>query len=289
MDMNKITIAGIRRGNQYSPNHIGNDAAIFDLTAEHLRARGCTVREYTEAEFLHREIPEKCIFNMVRSHESIEKLQTLENDGYTVVNSAFGIANCIRRRMTELLTARGVPHPESLIENTSDDPTADLERMDFHDCWIKRGDHHAIHREDVTYVRNREEAKSVLQEYALRGIPSAVINEHLQGDLVKFYGVEGTDFFFWFYPCDRQHSKFGLEAINGRAQGIPFSEIYLRDICNTAAHVLNIRIYGGDCIVAEDSTIRIIDFNDWPSFAPCREEAAPYIAGCIYDTLTSQR
>ena len=27
--------------------------------------------------------------------------------------------------------------------------------------------------------------------------------------------------------------------------------------------------------------IRIIDFNDWPSFAPCRTEAAPYIAQCI--------
>ena len=32
---------------------------------------------------------------------------------------------------------------------------------------------------------------------------------------------------------------------------------------------------GGDCIVAPDGQIRIIDFNDWPSFAPCRTEAAP--------------
>lgn len=287
--MNKITIAGIRRGTQFSPNHIGNDAAIFDLTAGHLRNMGCSVNEYSEAEFLETQIPEKHIFNMARDHESIEKLQTLEQNGCTVINSGYGIANCIRRQMTELLMSRGVPHPESLIKNTGDDPTADLERMDFHNCWIKRGDHHAIHREDVTYVRNRDEARSVLKEYALRGIPTAVINEHLQGDLVKFYGVEGSDFFYWFYPSDRHHSKFGLEEINGRAQGIPFSEIYLRDICNTAALVLNVHIYGGDCIVAEDSTIRIIDFNDWPSFAPCREEAAPYIAARIVNKLTTQR
>ena len=35
--MEEMTIAGIRRGNRFSPNHIGNDAAIFSLTAEHLR------------------------------------------------------------------------------------------------------------------------------------------------------------------------------------------------------------------------------------------------------------
>lgn len=38
-----MTIAGIRRGNQFSPNHIGNDAAIFSLTAEHLGKLGCKV------------------------------------------------------------------------------------------------------------------------------------------------------------------------------------------------------------------------------------------------------
>ena len=27
-----------------------------------------------------------------------------------------------------------------------------------------------------------------------------------------------------------------------------------------------------------DGKMRIIDFNDWPSFAPCRAEAAPHIA-----------
>ena len=41
--MSKLTLAGIRRGNQFSPNHIGNDAAIFALTAQHLRKLGCDV------------------------------------------------------------------------------------------------------------------------------------------------------------------------------------------------------------------------------------------------------
>ena len=47
--MSKLTLAGIRRGNQFSPNHIGNDAAIFALTAQHLRKLGCDVNEYIES------------------------------------------------------------------------------------------------------------------------------------------------------------------------------------------------------------------------------------------------
>lgn len=283
--MEKITIAGIRRGNQFSPNHIGNDAAIFNLTASHLRESGCTVREYTETDLLEREIPEKLIFNMVRDLRSVNKLQQLEDKGCSVVNSGYGIQNCTREKMTRLLIAHQIPHPESLILNTDEDSTSALEEAGFHNCWIKRGDFHAIHREDVTYVRNRAEAKSILQEYALRGIATAVINEHLKGDLIKFYGVTGTGFFYWFYPSSNDHSKFGLEQINGTAKGIPFNENDLQTSCNQAANVLNIHIYGGDCIVSEDGTLRIIDFNDWPSFAPCQEEAARHIANRIYHLM----
>jgi hypothetical protein len=107
-----------------------------------------------------------------------------------------------------------------------------------------------------------------------------VINEHLEGDLIKFYVVEGTSFFYWFYP-ELNHSKFGLEAINGTIKGIPFDLEQLKSTCSRAAQVLNIRIYGGDCIVDKDGGLRIIDFNDWPSFAPCRKAAAPFIAECI--------
>jgi hypothetical protein len=127
-----------------------------------------------------------------------------------------------------------------------------------------------------------EEAKSVLKEYAIRGIERAVMNEHLVGDLVKFYGVAGTDFFDWFYPSEKQHSKFGHEQINGVTHEIPFDTDYLQRLCNEAAHVLKVHIYGGDCIIDKDGTIRLIDLNDWPSFAPCRDQAAPYIAECIH-------
>ncbi|MDR3260593.1 MAG: hypothetical protein LBT78_02020 [Tannerella sp.] len=283
--MDKRTIAGIRRGNLFSPNHIGNDFAVFSQTADYLRGKGCTVNEYIESDLLIRDIRENTVFNMVRDRPSVRKLQQLEDRGQVVINSGYGIENCTREKMTRVLLSRSISHPRSLFLRTNEDPTAALEEAGFYNCWVKRGDFHAIHREDVTYVRHPEEAGSILKEFAMRGIETAVVNEHLVGDLIKFYGVAGTDFFYWFYPSDFRYSKFGLEQINGMAKGLPFDKAQLYALGNEAAGALNIRIYGGDCIVSEDGVVRLIDFNDWPSFAPCRDEAVPYIAGCIIESL----
>ncbi|MDR3218587.1 MAG: NDP-sugar synthase [Dysgonamonadaceae bacterium] len=280
-----LKIAGVRRGNKYSPNHIGNDAAIFDLTVEQLKKMSCEVQEYSEQEFQEMAIDADIIFNMARDTATIQKLQLMEDQGKKVINSGYGIENCTRAKMTNILIANEIPHPKSLIVSTSDNLPFEACELGVY-CWVKRGDSHAIHYEDVTYAKNGKETEDLLNEYALRGIPNAVLNEHLKGDLIKFYGVENTDFFYWFYPNDLNHSKFGLEAINGKAKGIPFDAEKLSNICSKAARVLNIHVYGGDCVVDEMGIIRIIDFNDWPSFAPCRLQAAPHIAQCIYEFAT---
>lgn len=283
--MSEIRIAGIMRAGAYSPNHIGNDAAIFNATADELRKRGCVVDIFSEEDFIASDIDARVILNMCREQASIAKLQKLEDDGALVINSGYGIENCTRERMTRLLLSHGIPYPDSLIVNTDESVVRQLSEAGFSSCWIKRGDFHAIHKEDVSYCRHTEEAQDMLQEYWLRGIRRAVINRHLEGDLIKFYGVSGQPFFYWFYPFDMGHSKYGYEAVNGKSQGIPFSEEYLREICQKASDVLEVKVYGGDCIVAPDGSIRIIDFNDWPSFAPCRKEAAPFIAKCVMKSI----
>lgn len=273
------------RAGAYSPNHIGNDAAIFNATVDQLRKRGCEVNVYSE-EQLARSVPEEpIILNMCREQRSIATLQQLEEQGRLVINSGFGIENCTRERMTRILIGEHIPYPESIIVNTDEVVKDKLIAANFEQAWIKRGDFHAMHKEDVSYVRHPEEAQEVLQEYFLRGIKRAVINRHLVGDLIKFYGVQGSPFFFWFYPFDMGHSKYGHEAINGKSRGLHFDEPYLREICQKASEVLDVKIYGGDCIVGSDGSIQIIDFNDWPSFAPCRNEAAPYIAKCVYTAI----
>lgn len=283
-----LKIVGIRRGTQYSPNHIGNDSAIFNLVAEHLMKSGYEIAEYLEQDFLEASsFDAEIIFNMVRDKKSVKKLQQLEDEGMLVINSGYGIENCTREKMTRLLVSNHIPHPHSIIVDTNKPLSVESEKI-CSSCWIKRGDFHAIHREDVSYARNIEETESILNEYAMRGIQTAVINEHLVGDLIKFYGVAGTGFFYWFYPEEHSHSKFGWEVINGKAVGNKFDVSYLKEICNQAAKILNIYIYGGDCVVDSKGNIKIIDFNDWPSFAPCRTEAAYYIAQCV-DTQIKEK
>lgn len=287
--MAEIKIAGIMRAGAYSPNHIGNDAAIFNIVAEQLRKRGCEVNVYSEEQFISGAVTEKIILNMCREQRSIALLQQREDAGALVINSGYGIENCTRERMTRILLGSNIPYPDSLMVNTDEAIRDALVHAGFTQCWIKRGDFHAMHKEDVSYVRHPEEAQEVLQEYFLRGIKRAVINRHLEGDLIKFYGVRDTPFFFWFYPFEAGHSKYGHEAINGKARGIEFDREHLRAICQNASEVLDVKIYGGDCIVSPEGEIRIIDFNDWPSFAPCRNEAAPHIAKCVMNAIKNRK
>jgi len=283
--MKQIIIAGVRRGSIFSPNHIGNDAAVFDATVAELRALGCAVNEYTESEFIEAAISEKAVFTMSRDFKTLEKLVELEDSGCVVVNSGYGIFNCMRERMTNLLIQNNIPHPESIIADTDKDARLQLQSLNTQGFWLKRADRHAIHHEDVCYAGNIDVALNLINEFHLRGIPRAVVNKHLKGDLLKFYGVYGTEFFYWFYPSDGNHSKFGHEQINGCARKFGFSQDYLKELCNKSAQILNIKIYGGDCIVDHEGNIQIIDFNDWPSFAPCRNEAAKFIARCIWQCI----
>lgn len=278
--MKRISIAGVSRGHEYSPNHVGNDAAIFNKVVDELRRLGCEVQTYTEKEFVSQEVCADVIFDMARDVNTLARLKELEDAGCVVINSAYGIENCVRKPMTETLLAHHVPHPSSVIVPTDRKYSGELLP-----CWIKRADSHAIVKADVSYAETREEVDNILADFHERGIAEAVVNLHLEGDLIKFYGVKDTGFFHWFYPGKDSHTKFGLEEINGEAKGIPFDAESLIECANKASEALDVPVYGGDCVVQSDGSIKIIDFNDWPSFACCREEAAPHIAGYIYKMM----
>ena len=285
--MGSLHIAGVMRLDIFSPNNVGSDGAIFKATVDALQNLGCRVSVYSEEEFQLNEIQEDIVFSMGRQDRTISKLLALENKGVRVINTPLGVVNCVREQMTKVLLKAKVPHPKSMITSTDVDKLF-FEKYDLgYPCWVKRGESHAIEKEDVAFVSNSVELERKMSDFRNRGICRAVINEHLRGDLVKFYGVVGTPFFFWFYPLDIKHSKFGLEKINGKPLGYDFDEESMKVICDKAATELSISIYGGDCVVDESGQMKIIDFNDWPSFAPCRDEAAIYIASCIYNQSIS--
>ena len=110
-----------------------------------------------------------------------------------------------------------------------------------------------------------------------RGITDIVTQAHVKGDVVKFYGIEGTGFFRYYYSADDTETKFGDEERNGKPRYYPFSSSNLQTDAEKLACLLQTPIYGGDAIIQEDGSYVIIDFNDFPSFSKCRKEAAKAI------------
>jgi hypothetical protein len=131
--------------------------------------------------------------------------------------------------------------------------------------WVKRGDYHAVEAEDVRFARDSRDLHDILARFRERNISSVMIQRHVPGDLVKFYGVS-TRWFHWFY-----HK--GQEVSYHR-----FSVDVLRDICADAASIVGLDVYGGDAIITRDGSVYVIDVNAWPSFALVRDVAAGHIA-----------
>ncbi|MDE7467395.1 MAG: hypothetical protein K2M61_03475 [Muribaculaceae bacterium] len=289
--MADIRIAGVMRAGVFSPNHIGNDAAIFNLVTDQLRKRGCEVNVYTEEQIVASGgVDEPYIFNMCRDERSLEVLARMEDEGKLVVNSAYGIRNCVRDRMTRILTAIGTPIPESFIVETDQAVKATLTKAGVAGCWIKGGNVHTRHREDVAYARHPQEAQELLQEFFMRGLKTAVINRHIEGEQIKFYSIAGSKFFHWFYAFNGGHSRVGLSLLNtDDNQRATFDADAFQRVCNRTAEALGITIYGGDAVVSPEGKVTIIDFDDWPSFAPCRREAAPVIARTIMTMIKNRQ
>ena len=278
-----MTILGISRGAIYSPNLASSDAAIFQAVAQQLQERGHHVDCIAEDAMLsydhshcHR------IFTMARDTTTIRTLQAEAADRLpTTLNSLSGIITCTSKgTVASLMLLHDIPQPDFIYGYGQTITKSSKPRDQFRfPLWVKNSVSSAILAGDTVYCTNEAELHAALQDFQRRDIDEWLVQEHVKGDLIKFYGVSGTDFFYWFYPSKCGHrSKFGLEVINGEAQGIAFDAEDLKAEADKAADMLNVPVYGGDCVVSEDGSIRIIDFNDWPSFAPCRDEAAFYIA-----------
>lgn len=269
-----MNIMCIYRARLFSPNMESNDAAILDAVAERLREGGHLVLCVHEEDLdVCRKPTPEIIFSMGRQYSTLKHLKDMEEQGVTVFNPSESILNCDRKRFTSLLMQAGIAFPMSRICSPDE-----VGEWNVFPCWIKKGEGYAQVAADVAYTNDGVDLLRHAREMKERGIQTVVLAEHLNGDLIKFYGV-GDSFFSWHYASG-SHGKFGLEAINGQEQGFRFAEGQLLQLCRQAAQVLGLKVYGGDCIVAEDGTIRLIDFNDWPSFSKCREQAADAIVKC---------
>jgi glutathione synthase/RimK-type ligase-like ATP-grasp enzyme len=264
----KLKFAGIRRKTEFSPNHVVNDLLIINQTAEALKQLGAEVTMHDEGAITPDSVKEKLIFSMVQGPIGSNSLLKVEQDGAYIINSPRGVMNCYRINMVKLLPEAGIPFPQSVIVATDSDVNGKQAGLKSSKLWIKRGDVHAVHKEDVTLANTDDEELNLLKEFRQRDIMQAILQEHLDGDTVKFYAVGETDLFHWYYLNGLYHTKF--------------DEKKLYELAAASAEALKLFVYGGDAIIGRDGSITIIDINDWPSFAPVREQASQHIAKLIY-------
>lgn len=284
MTTERIKVLGVSRSARFSPNSTGRDEAIFMAVASRLQRMGYDVSTISEDFLIGVEWEKfRLVFSMARSAESLRELAEAERaHGIIVVNSPSALLRATRAAVMQAIAAKGdlAPQPRfavcSVAPSTIEKVAAAGIRFPL---WLKRSDTCAQSKDDVLYAGNEDELAETVATFASHKISECVAVEHAEGDLVKFYGVSHSDFFHTCYPTDAGgYSKFGLESHNGEARHYAFDEGRLHAAAETAAEATGIQVYGGDAIVRADGTFVIIDFNDWPSFSPCRKEAAKAIA-----------
>lgn len=264
----------IQRAKRYSPHSEEKDLAILEAVGRLLGKVDIVGEEALETFLQSHErvgeslskagVPtERClVLSMGRAPQTLDYLSTLEEKGVCVLNPTAGVRVCQRSNIERVMRENHLPLPPSEGEKG---------------YWLKRGDQSAETQEDVCYCANRAELELAKERFQQRGIVDFIVQAHVEGDLVKFYGVEGTNFFRCFYPCDDGETKFGAEQRNGISHHFNYSKGQLQHDAEQLSRLLQTPIYGGDAIIRADGTYVIIDFNDWPSYSRCRQEAAQAI------------
>lgn len=254
-------IIAVSRDVRFSPNSVDNDMAILQTVAARLAANVAVMDENE----LEPDMECDMCLTMARNAAALDILTGMQQRGTMIVNSPASIRACRRSVIESVMSRLRVPLPPQHGEDGS---------------WIKRGDMAAQTSNDVRYCRDQSELEAARRDFATRNISDYTVSAHVVGDLVKWYAVSGG-FFRYFYPSDDGRSKFGDESVNGDAHHYAFDADALHRAVDAVAGEIGIVAYGGDAIVRPDGSFCIIDFNDWPSFSRCREEAADAIAAFI--------
>ena len=226
----------VQRDESFSPNAVEKDLAILQAVGEKLRERGASV-SYVKEELLQDKrwkLGDRVdvIFSMARSEKSLAVLQQAQAEGVMVVNDPRSIEICNSRRAIDgLMRSNRIPAAPYYERGKG---------------WIKADRGH-----DVRFAANEEEMLAFKQQ-----VEDPLLTAHVEGTLVKFYGV-----------ADRFFSPQGYPQVAEAAARL--------------ARLVGIQVYGGDAVLLSDGTFAIIDFNDWPSFSSCREEAAAAICRLI--------
>ncbi|MBR2638205.1 MAG: hypothetical protein IKD40_05140 [Bacteroidaceae bacterium] len=268
-----MEIAAVLREEIFSPQMKQKDYAILKSIADKLVSLGHDVTVY-RAEDLPTDKHFDLIYHMSRSTNAIAKLSEIEKNDTKVINSTQSVSNCSRDKFISILNEAEIRQPRyNIIPTSSNAPT------NGYPLWFKKSAGWSSHKQDICYIADRKSAEATLELYRKRGIDSIHSCNHIDGNIIKFYGV--SDIFFRCYYPNPDSTKFSLEKFNRCDSHYIFSIEELQETAFRAAKAIGLEIYGGDAIITKEGTIYIIDINDFPSFSAYREEASEAIAYLI--------
>ncbi len=266
-----MIVLGIYREKKYSPGRVDDDAKILEMTIAELSAKGHSVSALRGEMLDGQAMEADCILSMAESQQNLDRLEQRQGIKAKVINSAPSVRNCLRSNLFRLLPEAGLPVPEGGLL-----PVGQVEAAcSFHggrQYWLKRGDVHSVNPGDVTKVSNQDQVLAALDHFRGSGIEQVLVQEHVDGESVKFYAIAGGRFFRAF--CFSRNR----EEITERMQR-------LKGLADRAGCAAGLEVFGGDAIARPDGELFLIDLNDWPSFASCRDNAARSIASYVAELL----
>jgi len=272
-------VIGVFRESPFAPLLFREDARVLEQTIKCISQSGFETELTTIDRLKNSGSMPFILLNMCEGTDSLVLLEEFEKKGARVINRPEAVRNCYRIRMISMLSEHSLPFAKSAIINLEGkDPEKDLVG-EFHPkgpLWLKRGDVHCTQKGDVRLIVNAWELEEGLKDFTQRGISHAILQTHLEGDLVKFYAVKDRSFFKCYVQCN-----------DGKKKPYPQDISRLQKISSRAAEILGLEVYGGDFIVSAQET-RLIDINAWPSFAVCFETAASEIANFVVQSINTQ-
>ena len=261
----KKKILCISRADVYSPQNPVRDFSMISATCDALRAEDFEVSLMSE-EKVEDVSGFDAVLSMGRLPKTLKMLSRAQQSGILVLNNPTSVALCGARYQL-LCTLREValiPHFELALG---------VVKPPF-PYWIK-ADGYTTDAFPVQKCPAHFPIAAPLMQRCL-------YMQHVEGILVKFYGVKHTGFFEVRVENAKQTKLASDEnaasfekAFESRSKAILTA---VKNMAEQAASRISLDIYGGDAVIDAENRVWLIDFNDWPSFSSCRERAAAAIS-----------
>src|SRR5260370_3457154 len=195
----KVRVIGVKRETEFSPGKVAAEAAILETVLAHLRAQGAQAHPI-DATVVAANPPgdARLVLEMCQGAPALSQLASMEEAGAVAINSALAIRNCYRDLLAAGLGQAGGPIPDGALMRTS-------APLDFKPLralgvsspmYVNRGNLHALGPDGVRRVEDLGQLERTLLDFGQRGIDLGYLQQEVGGEIVKFYGVGGGEYFF---------------------------------------------------------------------------------------------